>query len=55
MTKILNTYLVSTAFGSVALDPYSSAAFNVYGSGYNHGYFNGVITLMNGGPLIKEK
>jgi hypothetical protein len=49
------TSFTTAMLGLPSLDPFSSLALNAYGSGYNHGYFNGVISIANGAPLSKEK
>lgn len=47
-----STALATTITGAAVFDPMVDLAIDSYASGYNHGIFNGIDTLMNGGPFI---
>lgn len=41
--------------GSLMYDPIGDLIIDGYASGYNHGTFNGIISIMDGSPLLREK
>jgi len=49
------TSLVTFLAGALMLDPIGDVIIDGYASGYNNGTFNGINTLMNGGPLVIPK
>jgi hypothetical protein len=46
------TSLLTFGAGGLMLDPIGDLAIDGYASGYNHGIFNGIETILNGGPLF---
>jgi len=40
--------------GLVMVDPYTDLVIDGYASGYNHGRFNDIDTILNGGPIIRS-
>jgi len=48
------SYTSVTTFvtGLVMVDPFSDLIIDGYASGYNHGYFNDIYTILNGGSLF---
>ena len=48
------SYTSVTTFvtGLVMVDPFTDLIIDGYASGYNHGYFNDLHTILNGGPLF---
>ncbi len=48
------SYTSVTTFvaGLVTVDPFTDLIIDGYASGYNHGYFNDLHTILNGGPLL---
>jgi hypothetical protein len=49
------TSAVTFGLGLITPDPIIDLAIDGYASGYNHGVFNGVDTIMNGGPTFNGK
>ena len=49
------TSLVTFLAGGLMFDPIGDVIIDGYASGYNNGTFNGINTLMNGGPLVIPK
>jgi hypothetical protein len=47
-----STSFVTFLAGGLMLDPIGDVIIDGYASGYNNGTFNGINTLMNGGPLV---
>ena len=48
-----NTRTAGTTFfaGLVMVDPYTDFVIDKYASGYNHGMYNDIDTILNGGPM----
>jgi len=47
-----STTLATLVTGAIIWDPMADLAVDSYASGFNHGLFNGIDTLMNGGTFI---
>jgi len=47
------TSVVTFGAGSLVLDPIGDLAIDAYASGYNHGFFNGVRKIFNGGSFFQ--
>jgi hypothetical protein len=47
------TSLVTFLAGGLMIDPIGDLVIDRYASGYNHGTFNGIESLMNGAPLFR--
>jgi len=47
------TAFVTFSLGQMSPDPIVDLAIDGYASGYNHGIFNDVITIINGGSIFK--
>ena len=49
------TSFATLTAGSMMIDPIGDLLIDRYASGYNHGIYNGIISLMNGEPLLRSK
>jgi RHS repeat-associated protein len=49
-----NTAIFTFLAGAINPDPALDAAIDLYGMGYATGAYNGIDTIMNGGPILKK-
>lgn len=48
------TSFVTFVVGGMNPDPIADLVIDGYASGYNHGFFNGIHTIMNGGSFMQN-
>ena len=52
-SEVTITSAATFGAGTLMFDPIGDLAIDGYSSGYNHGIFNGILTVMNGGSIFK--
>jgi hypothetical protein len=48
------TSFVTFVAGGISPDPIADTIIDGYASGYNHGFFNGISTIISGGPFFQS-
>jgi hypothetical protein len=48
------TSFTTFVVGGMSPDPIADLIIDGYASGYNHGFFNGIVTILNGGSILQS-